>query len=159
MAEFGAGPTSACRRKLGGGGSYPGLSGCDDRILRRYLVTCAPPDAELYTGVPVGPLPDCHDVAPDGWLLEHLRSNWPWRLDAMLRVGGRWRILECKPSASHSAVGQVLFYRYWLERTPGFGSVGSTSVLTDESSDAVVEFGASLDVEVVRLGAFSPPLR
>lgn len=93
-----------------------GLSNRDRTLLQRFLGSLREDPDELHTHVPVGRLPAVDDAELDAFTRKQIESLWPRRIDAMLRFGSEWWLVECKPDANHYVLGQLLCYWYWLSR-------------------------------------------
>ena len=107
------GPSEKTRRRLDDEYRWAGLSANDSAVLSSFLKQIEVPPDELHTFVPVGGLiaiPRGYESESMERMVEHL---YPRRVDAALRFGDAWWILECKPASRMAGLGQLLSYYYW----------------------------------------------
>lgn len=146
------GPSEATLRDLAYPRGWLGLSQADHRLLQAFISRLESQSIELHTHVPIG---------WDGWtgrpgeesVMESvLDGSLPRRVDAALRVGKVWWLVECKPYARHYVLGQVLCYAYWWWRQLGHLPLARVIVVTDECDEGirpVLEAAGVLVVELV----------
>lgn len=147
------GPSPRTRRDLNRPYRWLGLSARDCRLLEEWLPTLDPQPDELHTHVPVGSIPKLDELRDSAFNRKQLESLWPRRIDAVLRFGETWWIIECKPDANHYVVGQVLCYRHWWLRDCGELKLARCVVLTDRCDPDVEPVLKEHQVEVVALAA------
>ncbi len=144
-----SGISDATRRVIGGERRYPGLSMLDDALLKRWLLDLGSEADELHTHVPIGERP----VELEDMMCPRMQrmadAAWPRRIDAVLRYGKKWVLVECKPAADHHALGQVLCYKFWWQQTAGLPPLSSVRVVTDacdrDCRTAFAHFGVMVD--------------
>ena len=126
-----SGISESTLRVIGGERRYPGLSMLDDMLLKKWLLGAGAEADELHTHVPVGERPAALEDLMSPAMQRMADAAWPRRIDAVLRFGNQWTLVECKPAADHHALGQVLCYRFWWGQTPGMPRLKNVRVVTD----------------------------
>lgn len=81
-----------------------------------------------------------------------MTSLWPRRIDAALRFGEAWWIVECKVNCAHYVLGQCLCYAYWWMRDLAELALERVVVVTDECHDDVACVLQASGIDVVELG-------
>lgn len=115
MSGF-VGPTDETRRDLARPETWVGLSAGDHGLLVAFLDQLAIVPDELHTHVAVG-LGDVELPSPSDSVGHRLMTSlWPRRIDAALRFGEVWWIIECKIGCAHYVLGQCLCYAFWWMR-------------------------------------------
>lgn len=109
---------------------WAGLVAADRGLLQRFLSRLGRAPDELHTHVPVGRAP-WPASGVDDFARRQIESCWARRIDALLRFGSEWWLVECKPSATHHVLGQVLCYVYWLTRDRPDLELARVLVVTD----------------------------
>ena len=104
------GPWNGTRRELSSPRGWDGLSGDERDVLVRFLRELGEVPDELHTHVPVGLLPEVFETEEDPAIRFCIIGRWPFRIDACLRFGDEWWLVECKQDAGHACIGQALFY-------------------------------------------------
>lgn len=107
------GPSEHTRRDLRDEFRWEGLSAGDVATLARFLEALEHSPDELHTHIPVGGVVRVPaDCATDGM---QRMADWlyPRRVDAALRFGDAWWIVECKTSRGLAGLGQLMGYYYW----------------------------------------------
>lgn len=145
------GPSESTRREVGIPFRWLGLSGRDRTLLLRFVGALAVGPDELHTHVPVGRFPVVDDSELDSFTRKQIEDLWPRRIDAMLRFGRAWWIVECKPDANHYVLGQVLCYAYWLHRDCPWVECTRVIVATDRCDPEVKPVLELCGVSVVEL--------
>lgn len=145
------GPSPATRRDLAVPFRWAGLSSRDRSLLSGFLAALDVEPDELHTHVPVGRLPAVDDAEADAFTRKQVESLWPRRIDAMLRFGAVWWLVECKPDANHYVLGQVLCYWYWLSRDCPAIDCRRVVLVTDTCDPEVLPVLERCGVSVVEL--------
>lgn len=146
------GLTDDTRRDIGNPRHWRGLAGDDAVLLATWIAGLKGKPDELHTGIAVGPLPEIPAEIKTPRLEAVQLGTSSWRVDAAVRFGEWWWLIECKPDAGHQALGQLLFYWWWWKRQPGYPVVVRFVVLTDECDDDMLPVFKAYGVEVIRLG-------
>ena len=146
------GLTDDTRRDIGNPRHWRGLAGDDAALLATWLDRLEDEPDELHTGIAVGPLPEIPVEFSTPRLKAVQVGTSSWRVDAAVRFGAKWWLIECKPDASHYALGQLLFYRWWWQQHPGYPIVERLVVLTDECDADMIPVFETYGVEVIQLG-------
>lgn len=131
---------------------WRGLSGDDASLLATWLTRLKRKPDELHTGIPVGRLP----VIPPELDTPRARAiqggTSSWRVDAAVRFGSDWVVIECKPDAGHYALGQLVFYKHWWRKHTGYPAVSRWTILTDRCDADLVPVAESQGIDVMELG-------
>lgn len=145
------GPTDETRRDLARPVTWVGLSPGDHGLLVRFMRELGVVPAELHTHVPVG-LGDVELPDPsDGVGHRCMTALWPRRVDAALRFGQSWWLIECKIGCAHYVLGQCLCYAYWWLRDCPECALERVIVVTDCCHDDVKCVLCACGVDVVEL--------
>jgi hypothetical protein len=120
-------------------------------VLSSFLKKLELEPDELHTFVPVGGLitiPKGYESESMERMVEHL---YPRRVDAALRFGEEWWILECKPASRMAGLGQLLSYFYWWCRDCPKCRVTRLVLVCEDCDDdeAAAYAAAGVDVAVV----------
>ena len=107
------GPQASTRRDLAVPDRWDGLSAGDAGVLARFLGALGVPPSELHTHVPVGCAADPTGGSECEWCEAMASTLYPRRVDAAVRFGATWWLLECKPDSRPAGLGQCLCYWYW----------------------------------------------
>jgi hypothetical protein len=141
-----------CRRVVGLPRCWAGLRADDATLLAAWLGGLAEQPDELYTGVPVGPVPKLDGKAAATAVGAGYLASCAWRVDAVVRFGADWWLLECKPGAMHYTIGQVLFYRHWWGRTAGYPELAVVAIVSDLAEPDIVPVCREYGIVVVEVG-------
>jgi len=128
---------------------WEGLSVADADVLRRFLVAIGIEPDELHTHVPVGGTvspPAGDHFARMGKMAAAL---YPRRVDAALRYGAAWWLVECKPDSRLHGLGQCLGYYYWWLRDCPECDISRVILACGASQPDEVAAFAAAGVEVV----------
>lgn len=151
MSGF-VGPTDETRRSLADPSTWAGLSAGDHALLVAFLAQLEAVPVELHTHVPVGlgnlEVPDAADAV--GHRL--MTSLWPRRVDAAVRFGDEWWLIECKIGCAHYVLGQCLCYAYWWMRDCPECPLARVIVVTDCCQDDVACVLRASGIDVVDFG-------
>lgn len=143
------GPSAATRRDLGVPLRWAGLSRDDHAILGDFLASFLVPPDELHTNVPVGGTVVC----PPGMCFEASSAMadalYPRKIDAAVRFGPAWWLIECKPTGRVHALGQLLAYYYWWVRDCPTCTVHRLVLLCRECGEDEHQVYAASGVDVV----------
>lgn len=87
-----------------------GLSPADSQLMTAFVDFASPHVVELHTHVPCG----WKDII-DGELFADsphraIAAAYARRADGVVLTTNAWHIIECKPVANHTALGQCMFY-------------------------------------------------
>lgn len=145
------GPSPATLRDLAVPFRWAGLSRRDKDLLGAFLESLDRRPDEFHTHVPVGRLPAVDDAAGDAFTRKQIESLWPRRIDAMMRFGREWWLVECKPDANHYVLGQLLCYWYWLRRDCPTINCRRLVLVTDTCDPEVLPVLERCGVSVVEL--------
>lgn len=132
-----AGPSDETRVDVFRPASWRGLSDGDHRLLGLFVESLGTVPDELHTHVPVG-LPDEIPAERIGGVSHRLYERlWPRRIDAVMRFGDVWWLVECKVGAAHYVLGQCLCYAMWWLWECQPLSLDRIVVATDRCDDGV----------------------
>lgn len=132
--------------------SWYGLSQSDRARLVEFLRGHGAAVKEVHTHVAVGRVPVCPDEFVGTEYARVLRGRWPWRIDAALKVGAAWWIVECKGECTHHVIGQLYAYRYlWVRDLKGHYLMRSV-IACDSADPEMVEVAGSLGIDVILVG-------
>jgi hypothetical protein len=146
------GLTSETRRDVDNPRHWRGLAGDDAALLATWIERLEVKPDELHTGIPVGRLPVLPEELRTEWFERLQASTSSFRLDAAVRFGSEWWLIECKPDAGHMALGQLVFYRWWWQQQPGYPIASRLVVLTDDCDADFIPVFETQGIEVIRLG-------
>ena len=122
------GPSDETLRSPGVPERWQGLSAVDRAVLGAWLGRRGMEVVELHTDVPVGRIPDGVRAVSAGIPERQLEAMYALRIDALVRTPRERYVVECKAYANAHALGQVLAYRWMLERLAA-DWVGSAAVV------------------------------
>ncbi len=110
--------------------SYPHMRPADVVIWESFLA--AYPDAykEVAYDVMVGDVPDFVMDATDD-VGSNITTLYKWKIDVLAKRGGGYDVIEIKPAAGASAIGQVICYDVLLDDVLGDGADTTPVLLTD----------------------------
>lgn len=131
---------------------WRGLAGDDAALLATWIERLEEKPDELHTGIAVGPLPEIPAEIRTPRLAKVQLGTSSWRVDAAVRFGAKWWLIECKPDAGHHALGQLLFYRWWWNQQPGYPVVERLVILTDECDADMIPVFETYGIEAIQLG-------
>jgi len=129
-----------------------GLRADDATLLAVWLAGLAVAVDELHTSVPVGCVPPLAEADRVSRVGAGYQASCAWRVDAAVRFGADWWVLECKPSALYGVIGQVLFYRHWWRRNVDYPAVQRWVILTDMVEPDIVPVCAEYGIDVIEVG-------
>lgn len=86
---------------------YPHMGPKDILIWERFLDETALPNALVAYDVHVGSTPILKPTDPE-WLRKHIQAVYPKKLDAVLYYPDQTLVIEIKPFAGLTAIGQAL---------------------------------------------------
>jgi len=139
-------------RDIGNPRHWRGLAGDDAALLATWMGGLEVKPDELHTGIAVGPLPKIPaEISTPRLAAVHVGVS-SWRVDAAVRFGAKWWLIECKPDAGHQALGQLLFYRWWWQQQDGYPAVERYVILTDDCDSDMIPVYEGHGIEVIRLG-------
>ncbi len=147
-----AGPCEDTRRDVENPRSWAGLAPRDRGLLESFLDEMKGTPDELHTNVGVGRVPVLEADVDTPRNRKMIASLWPRRIDAAMKFGRRWWLVECKPDANHYVVGQILCYVYWWARDCPACRLERVVLVTDVCDADVRPVLSVLGVEVVELG-------
>ncbi len=129
-------------------GRWPGLTAIDGAIFEAFVIANQESIQEIYTDVPCGLC-----ALPPEWMRNdagrrQLEAIYPLRIDAIVKAGGIWHVVEVKPDAGYGSLGQVLTYIYWAKLTCPDLAEAMPCVVTDRVQDAVKPVFEQLNVTV-----------
>lgn len=131
---------------------WMGLRPDDGALLAIWVDSLGASLQELHTHVPVASDDvDVVDVA-DPRMRRLAEQLYPRRVDAVLLIKDEWWLVECKPSADHMALGQVLCYAFWWEGLPAGPDLQHVAVLTDQADEMCRRAYFAHGVELIELG-------
>jgi hypothetical protein len=154
LSELGVtsfGPSAGTRRSLTDEYRWSGLSASDSAVFASFLKLVGGDVDELHTHVPVGGVVEAPLGCEFGGCGVMVAALYPRRVDAAVRVGSGWWLIECKPGRGMHGLGQLLSYFFWWVRDCASCPVSRLVLVCEECDDdqrAVYEcFG--IDVCVV----------
>ncbi len=146
------GLTDDTKRDIDNPRHWRGLAGDDAALLATWIDRLEVKPDELHTGIAVGPLPEIPAEINTPRLAAVQVGTSSWRVDAAVRFGAKWWLIECKPDAGHKALGQLIFYRWWWQQQPGYPVAERFVILTDECDSDFIPVFETYGVEVIKLG-------
>ncbi len=125
------------RRSIDTKGRWPGLTAIDGAIFEAFVERNKSVIDEIHTDVPCG---IC--ACPPAWLRtdkgkRQLEAMYPLRIDAVVRSGGIWHVIEVKPDAGYRSLGQVLAYTFWVKQTNPALSEAVSCIVTDRVQEVI----------------------
>lgn len=147
----GMGPVASTRRDLLYPRSWQGLSEFDRALLVRFLGELGVEPDELHTGVPVGTRPVVDVDEDDEKMQATIAGLYPRRVDAALRFGSGWWLVECKRDAQHYVLGQVLAYTFWWQRDLTHLRLDRVIVVTDRADRDLVPILVGMGISVIEV--------
>jgi hypothetical protein len=141
----------ATRRSLAYPRGWRGLSACDCVLLSGWLHGVSWELEEFHTDVRVGCIPGIDDVGMDEFTRDQISANHPLRIDAVVKLQGKWSIAECKPDAGYQALGQVLCYWHWAPICIPVLLGARAVVVTDRVQEALRPVYERYGVEVIEV--------
>lgn len=146
------GPWSGSRRDPRRCRNWHGVSPDERILLQRFFEELGRFPDELHTHVGVGRLPDLDGLDVSPAMRRCMGGRWPWRIDACLRFGHLWWMVEVKMLATHQALGQLLFY-WWAWNRDVVGHQASRAVLLCLDCDPEIRnFAGALGIDCVQIG-------
>lgn len=142
------GPSEKTRRDPGNEYRWDGLSLNDCAILASFLAGLGVMPDELHTHIPVGGVVEIPEEISSSHVSVMVNHLYPRRVDAALRFGEEWWILECKPSSRMAGLGQLLSYYYWWCRDCGHCRVSRLVLVCEDCDVDEVEAYAAAGVDV-----------
>lgn len=106
------GPWSGTRRRCECPRYWYGVSHEERAILCDFLCVLGVEPDELHTHVGVGRVPSCAGLDVPVSMRRVLVGRWPWRVDAAMKFGRAWWLVEVKYVADHKGIGQLAYY-WW----------------------------------------------
>jgi hypothetical protein len=146
-----AGPSDETRVDAGRPETWTGLSAGDHDLLVRYLGKLGVEPDELHTHVPVGMPDDLAEDQLEGVSKRLYSQLWPRRIDAVLRFGDKWWLVECKVNAAHYVLGQCLCYAMWWFRECQPLELDRIVVVTNVCDTGVAMVLSACGIDVVEL--------
>jgi len=145
------GPCEKTRRDLDDEYRWEGLSLGDSAVLSSFLAALVVRPDELHTHIPVGGVIEIPEEIISESMTRMVEHLYPRRVDAALRFGSSWWILELKPSSRMAGLGQLLSYYYWWCRDCGTCRVDRLVLVCEDcDGDEVQAYeAAGVDVAVV----------
>ena len=126
------GPSTSTLRDVAYPRGWLGLSAGDRDLLVPFLAGLDPQPDELHTHVPVGSCPRLRPEHDTRQWQDLVRGVYPRRVDAALRFGRGWWLVEAKVDANHYVIGQVLCYAFWWREQLGGKPLSEVVVVTDQ---------------------------
>ncbi len=131
---------------------YPHLEPLDTAIWNAWLDTTPwPPDALVAYDVHVGTVATVPEGTPENYrrMVEHLSTL---RIDVVMLRPGQTLVIEIKPSASLSAIGQALGYCHLFHAKFPHWERPVPTILTDLPKPDTPALCAALQVKLLSLG-------
>lgn len=145
------GPSERTRRDPEQEFRWSGLSLGDCALLASFLRSLGVEADELHTHIPVGGVVAIPAGIPTAYMTKMVNDLYPRRVDAAVRFGSEWWILECKPSSRMAGLGQLLSYYYWWCRDCGHCPVSRLVLVCEDydEDEAEAYLASGVDVAVV----------
>lgn len=153
VAAGACGPCAATRRDLDRPQGWVGLSWRDHRLLERFVELLRVRPVELHTNVRVGRVPVLEAGCDTECNRRIVSALWPRRVDAAMRFGNGWWLVECKPDANHYVLGQLLCYAFWWSRDVPGCELDNVVLVTDACDPDVLPVLCECGIEVLELGS------
>lgn len=150
--EQALGPSTSTRRDLAFPRSWLGLSEGDRRLLVRYFQLSAVQPDEFHTHVPVGQVPRLRSEHRTERNRRLVGGCYPRRVDAAMRFGRWWHLVEAKVDANHYVIGQVLCYAFWWRKNRADLPLGRVVVLSDVVESDIRAVMVANGIVVVEVG-------
>jgi hypothetical protein len=130
---------------------WSGLSAGDAAVLELFLSRLGRVPDELHTAVPVGGAPDFGAAPQSDGIRRFVQSAYPRKIDAALRWGETWWLVEAKGVTHAASAGQLLAYYYWWVRDVPQFPVSRLVLLCAECDPDVREFVSAVGIDLVEL--------
>jgi hypothetical protein len=111
---------------------WTGLTTADRVLLYAWLQTLDAGVDELHTDIVCGLTPELPSDYDYGLMQQLCAALHPLRMDAVIRRGVRWTIIECKPDAGYQALGQILSYAVYAPYARDALADADLLVVTDQ---------------------------
>ncbi len=145
------GPWSGTRRSCCSPRYWYGVSQVERGLLADFLGALGVDPDELHTHVGVGRVPSCEGLDVPAAMRRVLVGRWPWRLDAALKYGRAWWLVELKKVGTHKAVGQLAYYWWAWCRDCRCWPAERAVLVCRECDPEVRRFAAHFGVDLVTL--------
>lgn len=150
--EISLGPSAETLRDVAAPRRWLGLAYRDRRLLELFVGGLGVVPDELHTHVPVGTQRVLPGLPLGDEAQRIVQGCWPRRIDAVMRFGVEWWLVECKPDANHYCLGQVLCYVFWWQRDCPGRDLSQVLVVTDVCDRDVLPVFDACGVSVVEVG-------
>lgn len=145
----------ATRRDLDRPRHWRGLTAVDAGLLAVWVSDHRVGISELHTDVLCGLVPVLEGELDTAANRAGVAALHPLRIDACAWFENAWWILECKPSAGHAALGQVLCYGEWGPRGNERLDGASLGIVTDRAHDSIRRVCEKYGVTLFEVGGSS----
>lgn len=146
------GPFVDCRRDARRPRQWRGLSAADVALVVAWLAVRDLGELELYTDVTCGVAVELDGAVEPEWLASMAAECSALRIDVIVREAGSWFVIEVKPSAGYTAMGQVLTYGYYAPLRAAALAGARLGVITDRLQEVCRPVYARHDVHVWEVG-------
>lgn len=146
------GPFGECRRDPLRPRQWRGLSAADTALLVAWLADRDVGLLELYTDVTCGVSVELDGSVEPEWLACMAAECSALRIDVVVREGGEWFVIEVKPSAGYTAMGQVLTYGFYAPLRAEALAGATLGVITDALQEVCRPVYAVYGVQVFEVG-------
>jgi hypothetical protein len=144
--------TEGTRRDVACPLRWGGLGREDAALLERFVESLGVGCRCLHTDVRVGVVPDSAEIDRDPLIRSQVAALHPLRIDACIETEAGWMLCEVKPDAGYVAMGQVLTYVYYAQRTCDCLRDCTGVVVTDRMQAALRPVYDHFDVGCVEVG-------
>jgi len=146
-------PTKHAPEKLR---KYPHMRPEDVRIWERFLETNSRENALVAYDVHVGSTPTPPPGAPE-YLKKHIAAVYPKKIDAVLYFPTQTVVMEIKPFAGLTALGQALGYRHLFINDYPFAPQPVACILTDTAQADMPSLCRKLGIVLIEVSTTPSP--
>jgi len=122
----------------------------DVRIWERFLDAHSPLKALVAYDVHVGSTPPLRENAPE-YLKKHVEAVYPKKIDAVLYFPTQTLIVEIKPFAGLTALGQALGYRHLFSQDFPFAPHPVAAIITDTAQPDIPSLCRKLGIVLIEV--------
>ena len=134
-------------------GYYSHMSPADRQIWTRFIEQHPSWCKLVYYDVCVGSIPKEIEGRSEKWCECYGRQTYSKRIDAVTVDVAGFSVIEVKPRGGMVAMGQVMAYRYWLQKIAPAGAKLRGIIVTDKIDEDLVPLLDQVGVEYLEVGS------